>query len=105
MDGPGFHVDIEALERAGDGIAQSIADQKKAGLKDVCADADSYGDEALHSALRRFCDRWNDGMDLLIDDAQKISDILARAGRAYRAVENATASRLRDDPGAQVIGD
>ncbi|GIF09715.1 hypothetical protein [Actinoplanes siamensis] len=103
MDGPGFHVDIESLEQASSGIARSVNDQEKHRLKDVYAGPDAYGDVSVHRAMKHFCDRWNDGLDLLVEDAKKVSDILGRAATAYRAVDNTNAASLRGDPGAQVI--
>jgi hypothetical protein len=105
MDGPGFHVDIESLERASGGIARSINEQERHRLKDVCGEQAAYGDVAVHRALEHFCARWDDGLDLLIEDAKKVSDILGRAAMAYRAVDNASAATLRGDPGAQVTDD
>ncbi|MEU4693898.1 hypothetical protein [Actinoplanes sp. NPDC023714] len=102
MDGPGFHVDIESLEQAGDGIARSVDDQEKHRLKEVCAGPEAYGDVSIHRAMQHFCDRWNDGLDLLVEDAKKVSDVLGRAAAAYRAVDNANAASLRGDPGTQV---
>ncbi|WP_436524235.1 WXG100 family type VII secretion target [Actinoplanes sp. HUAS TT8] len=105
MDGPGFHVDIESLEQASGGIARSVNDQEKRQLKDVYAGPEAYGDVSVHRAVKHFCDRWNDGLDLLVEDAKEVSDILGRAATAYRAVDNANAASLRGDPGTQVTGD
>lgn len=104
MDGPGFHVDIESLEQASGGIARSVNDQEKHRLKDVYGGPDAYGDVSVQRAVKHFCDRWSNGLDLLVEDAKKVSDILGRAATAYRAVDNANAASLHGDPGTQVTG-
>jgi len=105
MDGPGFHVDIDALERASDGIIRTVDEQKRSQLEDVGGGAEVYGDEGLHGALTNFCDRWSDGLDLLTEDARTVGDILGRAAKAYRAVDSAAAARLTTDPGRRAVDD
>ncbi|MFI5931683.1 hypothetical protein [Actinoplanes sp. NPDC051494] len=103
MDGPGFHVDIDALDKASNGIAHTIDDQSKSQLADVCAARGAYGDDTVHAAMTDFCDRWNVGFDLLVEDARTVSDILGKAARAYRAVDGAAATRLTGDPGVAAL--
>ncbi|MGW4941858.1 hypothetical protein ACWEOZ_09745 [Actinoplanes sp. NPDC004185] len=103
MDGPGFHVDIDALERAADGIVRTVDDQRRSQLENAGGSADVYGDEGLHGALTNFCDRWSDGLDLLTEDARTVGDILSRAAKAYRAVDSTAAARLPTDPGVQAV--
>jgi hypothetical protein len=99
MDGTGFHVDIDVLDEAGSGITQSVADQDKSELADVCRDRSTYGHAGVHDAMKNFCERWNDGLDLLTGDAKAIGDMLSRVARAYRAVDAAAARSLSTDPG------
>ena len=99
MDGPGFHVDIQALEEAGAAISQSVADQDKSELAGLCGPPARYGHGGLHGAFEDFCDRWSDGLDLLTDDAKAIGEMLGRVARTYRAVGAAAAAKLTTDPG------
>jgi len=105
MDGPGFHVDIGVLEAAADGVRQTVADQRGSSLDDLDRKAAVYGHDRLHEAVETFCDRWNDGIDLLVKDAGAIGDILASAATAYRSADNAAAGRLASDPGLRAVDD
>ena len=99
MEGPGFHVDIDALDEAGSGITQSVTDQDKSELAGLCGAPAKYGHAGVHGALKNFCDRWSDGLDLLTEDAKAIGDMLGRVAGAYRAVDAAAAAKLTSDPG------
>jgi hypothetical protein len=103
MDGPGFHVEVGVLESAAAGIRQSVADQKGSALEDLDASSATYGHDGLHGAMENFCDRWNEGLDILIKDADAIGDILDKVAQAYRQADAAAAGRLTTDPGVQVV--
>lgn len=105
MDGPGFHVEIGVLEEAATGITQSVGDQRESALADLDRGADTYGHPGLHRAMENFCDRWNDGLDILIEDAKAIGDILEQAAKAYRDADSASAGRLSTDPAERVVDD
>nr|WP_296066411.1 type VII secretion target [uncultured Actinoplanes sp.] len=105
MDGPGFHVDIGVLEAAADGIAQTVADQRGSSLDDLDRKAGVYGHAAVHQAIETFCDRWNDGLEILVKDGEAIGDILTAAATAYRSVDDAAAGRLTSDPALRVVDD
>jgi hypothetical protein len=105
MDGPGFHVEVGVLESAAAGIRQSVADHKGSGLEDVNGSPATYGHEGLHKAMETFCDRWNEGLDILIKDAGAIGDMLIRAAQAYRGADVAAAGRLTSDPAERVVDD
>jgi hypothetical protein len=74
-----------------EGIAASIGDQRQFELRRLPGYAGQYGDDDLHDALAEYCNRWNDGLDILIDDAKAISDTLFRVAQAY---QRATRPRL-----------
>jgi hypothetical protein len=105
MDGPGFHVEIGVLESAAAGIRQSVADQRGSALEDLDGRTASYGHDGLHAAMETFCDRWNEGLDILIGDADAIGDILRTAAGAYREADATAAGRLTTDPGVQAVDD
>ncbi|HKS43682.1 MAG TPA: hypothetical protein VJT49_00945 [Amycolatopsis sp.] len=46
-----------------------------------------------------FSVRWSDGLDVLTDDAGQIADALSRVSNAYRAVDEAAARTMPNDPG------
>jgi hypothetical protein len=105
MDGPGFHVEIGVLESAAAGIRQSVADQQGSALEDLDGGAATYGHDGVRGAMQTFCDRWNEGLDILIKDAEAIGDILGKAAQAYRDADAAAAGRLTTDPGLRAVDD
>ena len=105
MDGPGFHVEIGALESASAGIEESVADQKGSALSHLDRAASVYGHDRLHQSMENFCDRWSDGIDILTKDAEAIGDVLGKVAQAYRAADQASAGRLTSDPGKPVVDD
>jgi hypothetical protein len=104
MDGPGFHVDIATLDEASAGIAETMGNQKRLELGKLPGPPVMYGDDDLHDALKDYCHRWDDGFDILTDDAGKIADSLKRVAQAYRSVDQAAAQRLTSDPGTGAVG-
>ncbi|MFF5079443.1 hypothetical protein ACFY36_20490 [Actinoplanes sp. NPDC000266] len=105
MDGLGFHVEVEVLESASAGIRQSVADQRDSALENLDGAAGAYGHAGLHRAMENFCDRWNEGLDILVEDAEAIGKILDEAARAYRSADAASAGRLTTDPAEGVVDD
>ena len=103
MDGPGFHVEVGALESASTGIEERVADQKGSALSHLDRAESVYGHDRLHKSMENFCDRWSDGVDILTKDAKAIGDVLGKVAQAYRAADQATAGWLTIDPGKQVV--
>jgi hypothetical protein len=90
-------------EEAAKGIAESVTGQRDFKLNRLPGPSGMYGDIGLHDAMRDYCHQWNDGLDILTDDARTISDALSRAARAYRAVDEAVAAQLTTDPGRNTL--
>lgn len=105
VDGPGFHVDVEKVAEAGNGISRAVTDQDNFELRGLCGDSDLYGHDALHGALMDFCVRWSEGLDVLTDDAGAIGQALTNAANAYRCIDDATARTLGTDPGQGPVDD
>jgi hypothetical protein len=105
MDGPGFHVDVDVLERAASGVRESVAAQNGSPLRDAAGSADAYGHAGLGAAVHEFCARWGTGVDLLVEDAGRIGDGLAHVAAAYRSADAGAASSLGGDPAVQAAGD
>jgi hypothetical protein len=103
VDGPGFHVDVDKVDEAANGIHQSVQDQNNFELRGLCGDTELYGHPPLHDALMDFSVRWSDGLDVLTDDAGQIGDALSRVSTAYRAVDGAAVNSLPGDPGAGTV--
>jgi hypothetical protein len=99
LDGPGFHVEIDALDSAARGITQSVRDQDAFELRGLCGDVTLYGHAGVHDVLMDFCVSWSDGLDVLTDDADAIGDSLTRVANTYRSVDEAAARAMTADPG------
>lgn len=104
LDGPGFHVDVDALDEAAQGITQSVQDQDNFALRGLCGDAGGYGHAGLHDALAQFCARWSEGLDTLTQDAGVIGETLSQVAQVYRNVDENAARSLRSDPGVEAVG-
>lgn len=102
LDGPGFHVDVGVVGEAATGITQSVQDQDNFALRGLCGEVDLYGHAELHGALREFCSRWSDGLDVLTDDAAAIGETLSKVVQTYRQVD-AAAGSLGADPGERAV--
>jgi hypothetical protein len=98
LDGPGFHVDVAALDAASTGISQTTHDQETFALRGLCGDTALYGHDGVHGALANFCARWSDGLTTLTTDAGVIADTLTRAADAYRGIDEAAVHTLTTDP-------
>lgn len=105
VDGPGFHVDVDKLDEAANGIRHSVQDQDNFALRGLCGDAELYGHTPLHDALMDFSVRWSEGLDILTDDAGQIADALSRVSQAYRTVDEAAARTMPNDPGLEAVDD
>lgn len=98
LDGPGFHVDLDAVDQAAQGIKQSMDDQENFELADLCGPAEMYGHGGVHASLMDFCERWSDGLDTLTEDAEAIGESLGSVSQAYRAIDENAARTLQGDP-------
>ncbi|WP_328617099.1 hypothetical protein OHS18_12625 [Amycolatopsis sp. NBC_00355] len=103
LDGPGFHVDVDAVDEAARGVRESVQDQHQFELRNLCGDAGVYGHNGLHDALMDYCGRWSGGLDTLTDDAGAIGDALTKAVEAYRVIDENAARALSGDPGAGAV--
>lgn len=103
LDGPGFYVEIDALENAARGIAQTVHDQDSFELGELCGDIALYGHAGVHDGLMEFCVFWSGGLDVLTDDADAIGDSLTRVANTYRSVDGTAARAMTIDPGKAVV--
>ena len=89
VDGPGFHVDVDKVDEAANGIHQSVQDQDNFELRGLCGNTELYGHTPLHDALMDFSVRWSDGLD-----------VLGRSPTPYRGCPTPTARSTRQLPAA-----
>lgn len=87
----GFKVDLDVLAEAADGIDDTIQAMGKCEIEDIVGPVEEYGNETLHDAFENFCDEWQEGVELLLEDAEAIRDALRRAVKVYDKVDDAAA--------------
>ena len=103
MDGPGFHVEVDALEGASAKMEAVAHAQSDFELRGLCGEPPMYGHGGVHDALAEFCGQWSVGMDALSDRANDMGALLGKAAKAYRAVEHENTGALKVDPGLDAV--
>lgn len=83
----GFEVDLGALRRAAEGVADTLAAMATRKVSDIDASVDAFGHEDLGKTVRDFCDRWNIGVGHLAEDGREVVDRLQRATFTYEAAD------------------
>lgn len=87
--GDGFRVDLPALTRAAEGVQETIDSMNKQQVSDIDCPAEAFGHDRLATTVADFCDRWNQGVGNLTEDAKEISGRLAHCVQVYRQVDEA----------------
>jgi hypothetical protein len=90
----GFSVDVNALTAAGQGIRDLMGklDEKK--VEDIDCDSDAVGHGGLAGKLESFCDRWQIGVENLLEDGAQIAQRLLDSAAAYRDRDNSAAAAM-----------
>jgi hypothetical protein len=83
LDGDGFHVDLDALSAASIGITQTLKDMDQCKIRGICGEPEQYGHQGIHDVFANFCGRWQQGVDVLLEDAKSLRDGLNQAADAY----------------------
>lgn len=99
----GFEVDLKVLNGAVEGIDSTVEAMGQCEVADICGPPAEYGNEILHGAFENFCDEWQEGIELLLEDAETISKALKGASKTYHATDdeaaNSFAAGARSDVG------
>lgn len=90
----GFDVDLEVLGGAAAAISQTMRDVEMRQVDDIGGPEGQYGHTGLHGAFEHFSDRWQHGLDLLIEDAGTVAQALIRAADVYRESDDDAARRF-----------
>lgn len=90
----GFRVDLTALTRASDGIRETIDSTNRKPVSDLDPPAETFGHDRLASTVTDFCERWNQGVGHLAEDAKEISGRLQQCVQQYRQTEEAAHAHL-----------
>ncbi|WP_103352182.1 hypothetical protein [Amycolatopsis sp. CA-128772] len=90
----GFSVDLGALEKAAEGVSNTLDELAAKRVRDIDAEKGAFGHNALADTVADFCDRWEIGVEHLAKDGQEVSDRLTRSVAAYLKVDNSAKGHL-----------
>lgn len=90
----GFHVDLEALHDAADGVSGTLDQVRTRKVSDIACDKAAVGHDRLADAISGFCDRWSRGVDNLATDAQEIAGRLTDCANVYEAADQQARDQL-----------
>lgn len=79
----GFEVDLQVLDSAAEAVAQTMHAMQSCTVEDLCGDAPQYGHADLHAAFQHFCDRWQYGVEMLIEDGTTLTQVLNKVVETY----------------------
>lgn len=102
----GFKVDLDVLDDAANAVSQTMRDMESCQVSDICGPPEEYGHDELRAAFDHFCARWQQGVEILLEDGESISEALRRAAQSYREIDRDTEDTLRGlgtDPAAGTV--
>jgi hypothetical protein len=103
----GFTVDLGALERAAEGVNNTLDELAAKKVKDIDADRGAFGHDDLADTVADFCERWEIGVEHLAKDGQEVSARLTQSVARYLKIDSLLKGHLDgilqrssgDDPG------
>lgn len=78
-----FEVDLESLVAAAKGASETIQLFRDKDVEDLVPTEDDLGSDIVWAAVEEFKDRWERGMNNLVEDAQEASGRLAKIAQNY----------------------
>jgi hypothetical protein len=105
----GFKVDLGALQKAAEGVTDTLNALATKKVSDIDAKESAFGHDKLGGTVSDFCERWQIGVEHLAKDGQEVADRLNASVNAYTNVERRTHANLNGmlqqpsgpDPAAQ----
>jgi hypothetical protein len=91
----GFAVDLDALERAGQGAGSLMEELGQHRVSDLACDGSVVGHDRLTDQLGSFCERWQVGIKALTQDGHGLARNLQDTVAAYRDNEQRCEDVLR----------
>lgn len=64
-------------------------------MEDIVGPAEQYGHGGPHDAFEHFCDRWQYGVEVLIEDGDKIATALTASRDTYVNADGAAVQSMR----------
>lgn len=82
-----FRVDIEALASAAVGVGDAMTAAGEQRVEDLDVDEAAFGHGALGGTSKDFCERWQRGVDNLLEDGQELAKRLGESATTYLDAE------------------
>lgn len=96
----GYQVDLAAMNAAADGITRTLGQIDAHPVASLATSRGALGHHRLAASLDAFCERWQAGITVLVQDGRAAGEHLTQAAAAYGRTEGATregfAGMLRD---------
>jgi hypothetical protein len=83
----GFYVDFGALQKAAEGVTDTLDAMATRSVNDIDAPKSAFGHDRLGDTVADFCDRWEIGIEHLARDAQEVADRLTLSVKVYLHAE------------------
>ena len=83
----GFTVHVDELRAAARGVGQTVRDMGSCKIEDIAGEEEQYGHAGVHQGFEHFCARWQEGVEILLEDGAAIAEALTggvpvRCGRS-----------------------
>lgn len=91
----GFDVQLAALDQAAQAISQTMQDMKSCEVEDIVGPANQYGHDGLHDAFEHFCDRWQYGVKVLVEDGDQVAAALTESKDTYVNADRAAVQSIQ----------
>lgn len=85
----GYQVDLVALRPAADGIARTIGQVSAHPVASLAGGVGELGHERLAHSIAEFCDCWQAGVTLLVEDGRAAGEHPGAAATAYARTDGA----------------
>jgi hypothetical protein len=87
-------VHVDALLAAARGVGQTVRDMESFQIEDIAGEEEQYGHAGVHEGFEHFCARWQEGVEILIEDGLAIADVLTVSASQYGAADQTGADTI-----------
>ncbi len=90
----GFTVHVDELRAAARGAGQTVRDMESCKIEDIAGEEDQYGHAGVHQGFEHFCARWQEGVEILLNDGAVIAEALTMAASQYGAADQTSTDTI-----------
>lgn len=90
-----FGVDFEALMTAASGLNDTIEALRKKDVEDFVPTSDMLGSDEVWSAVEEFKDRWEEGLNNLVEDVSNMAGTLGKVAGNYYELDTQGADLMK----------